>query len=166
MTEDDSPAVIHGDGVVLLPVRPEDADAVLAGVFPTDPPWPPGLHAGRGWPHEDTPHAFALLAAGSRTWVVVTDAGVVGELGTKGPPDATGAVEIGYGLAAPARGRGLGTAAVRALVEHLLGRPDVTAVDAEVDVDNVASRRLLERLGFVVVDVESERLRLRRTAAI
>ncbi len=76
---------------------------------------------------------------------------VVGELGTKAPPDEAGVVEIGYGLAAPSRGRGLGTRAVRLLVAMLLARPDVTAVAAEVAIDNLASKRLLERLGFRLI---------------
>lgn len=61
-----------------------------------------------------------------------------------------GAVEIGYGLAPVARGRGIMTEAVRALLEvaHAHG---VLAVVAETDDGNVASERVLERCGFVRV---------------
>jgi RimJ/RimL family protein N-acetyltransferase len=60
-------------------------------------------------------------------------------------------VEIGYGLAAPSRGHGLGGAAISALVTWLAERPEVRIVTAEVHVGNVASWRVLERIGFVPV---------------
>jgi RimJ/RimL family protein N-acetyltransferase len=61
-------------------------------------------------------------------------------------------VEIGYGLAAPYRGKGYGTEAVRVLADWVAAQPGVTAVTADVEVGNNASRRLLERLGFTLVD--------------
>jgi len=73
----------------------------------------------------------------------------VGDAGTFGPPDARGDVEIGYGLAAPVRGRGLAREFVPALARHLLARAEVKRVVArEVLADNVPSRRALEGAGF------------------
>src|SRR5947208_1453173 len=84
------------------------------------------LAAAPGWPHADTPPALAFAAAGGLTWLIVDDDGrVAGECGTKGPPDADGVVEIGYGLAGASRGRGLGTRAVSALLTELAARPEV-----------------------------------------
>jgi RimJ/RimL family protein N-acetyltransferase len=57
-------------------------------------------------------------------------------------------VEIGYGLAASSRGRGLGGRAVAELVAWLNEQDDVRLIEAEVHVGNEASWRLLERLGF------------------
>ena len=53
---------------------------------------------------------------------------------------------------APA-GRGLGTRAVAALVGELRARPGVRRIDAYVVADNLASRRVLERAGFGLVEV-------------
>ena len=73
---------------------------------------------------------------------------IVGEVGTKTPPDDTGTVEIGYGLAAGSRGIGLGTRAVRTLLAALADRGDIAAIEAHVEADNAASAALLRRLGF------------------
>jgi RimJ/RimL family protein N-acetyltransferase len=141
----------------LVPVRPEQADAVLGGDLG-------GHSAAPGWPHADTPHALAFLEVGGRCWLVVDGDGlVVGELGTKGPPDPAGRVEIGYGLAAASRGRGLGTAAVSALLAELAADAAVSEVVAHVALDNTASRRLLARLGFIAAgDVEAGEVRYHR----
>lgn len=149
MSSADEPVVIEGDGLVLVPVLPERVEAMLAG----------DLHpytAGRGWPHDDTAAALAFRAARGATWLIAAEGIVVGDIGTKGPPDTRGAVEIGYGLAAPSRGRGIGTRAAGLLVEWLLARPDVRRVVAHVDPANTPSARLLQRVGFTRVGTEGD----------
>ncbi|HET7530783.1 MAG TPA: GNAT family N-acetyltransferase [Mycobacteriales bacterium] len=135
---------VGGDGVTLVPVPSgaglDDVDRLTGGRSP-----------GAGWPHADTAVALTFTAAGGETWLVVdADGHVVGECGTKAPP-LDGTVEIGYGLAAASRGRGLGARAVQTLLAELSRRPDVRSVVANVAVDNLASRRLLERQGFQVI---------------
>jgi GNAT superfamily N-acetyltransferase len=135
--------IVRGDRVTLIPV-PAGVDLDALGTLTG------GRTAGRGWPHADTGAGLAFTAAGGSTWLIAdADDAVVGECGTKLPPQA-GVVEIGYGLAGPSRGRGLGTRAVGALVDWLAAQPDIDRVLAFVAMDNLASRRLLERLGFVV----------------
>jgi RimJ/RimL family protein N-acetyltransferase len=112
-----------------------------------------GHTAAPGWPHEDTAPGLGFLDSGGLAFVIIDhDDRIVGECGTKAPPTDDGMVEIGYGLAAPSRGQGLGSAAVTALVAWLAEQPEVRAVEAEVHVGNVASSRLLERLGFIPSD--------------
>ena len=83
-------------------------------------------------------------------WLVVrrADGRILGDLGTRGPPDSEGCVEIGYTLAPSARGRGIGTAAVAALVGRLAAVPGIRRLTAVTGAQNTASRRLLERQGF------------------
>jgi RimJ/RimL family protein N-acetyltransferase len=132
----------------LLAVDRKARDAALTGDLG-------GHDAAPGWPHEDTAPGLSFLESGGLAFLVIDDAGrVAGECGTKTAPDGNGVVEIGYGLAAPSRGNGLGTAAVAALVEALAARGDVQAVDAEVHVGNDPSWRLLERLGFVATEAD------------
>lgn len=140
---------ITGEDVLLVPVAADRVAAILAGELD-------GRVAGRGWPHDDTPHALAFAEQyGGLTWLVVdADGAVVGELGTKAPPDASGRVEIGYGLAAPSRGRGLGTRAVVALVGWLRAQPEISVIEARVLPTNTASVSLLRRLGFVPIGHE------------
>jgi GNAT superfamily N-acetyltransferase len=145
MTE---PEVIRAEGVSLVPVP-------VGATLDTLDDLTGGRAIGRGWPHEDTGAGLAFMASGGWTWLITDAEGViVGECGTKTPPDE-GTVEIGYGLAAPSRGKGLGTRAVRALTDWLLALPDVHRVVAHVAADNVASRRVVERLGFTVDRVEA-----------
>jgi ribosomal-protein-alanine N-acetyltransferase len=68
------------------------------------------------------------------------------------PPDRDGVVEIRYATNADQRDRGVATEAGGAFVDWLLGRPDVQAVVAECRVDNAASVRVIEKLGFALVD--------------
>ena len=130
-------------------------------------PYLPGaveaLPAAPGWPHADTTAGLAYAATGAWTWLVVDDDGrVAGECGVKGLPGPDGVVEIGYGLAGPSRGRGLGGRAVGRMLELLAEQPGVRRIDAHVVPDNLASRRLLERLGFALVEVGTDELRYTR----
>lgn len=56
--------------------------------------------------------------------------------------------ELGYWLLPESSGRGIATECVRAVLEHAYGPMELHRVAAEVEVDNHASRRLLDRLGF------------------
>lgn len=143
-----------GAQVALVPVPHEVAVAVCAGE-PVEPALAPlGLVAGAGWPHDDTADALRPLAEHGSPgddggWLVVADGAVVGDCGWRGGPDAEGDVELGYGLAAPSRGRGLGLEAVALMVAWVEQQPGVRRVVARVLAGNQASRRLLARLGFV-----------------
>jgi RimJ/RimL family protein N-acetyltransferase len=125
---------------------------------------PIGPRYGEGWPHTDTLDGvrMALLAGdpAALPWLVLWREAasdgeyVIGDIGCKGAPTADGEVEIGYGLAAPYRGRGIGTRVVRAFVRWLSDQPDVLIITAETDADNRASRLVLERVGFALVRLE------------
>ncbi|NII11963.1 GNAT family N-acetyltransferase [Oleiagrimonas sp. C23AA] len=57
--------------------------------------------------------------------------------------------EVGYGLARPHWGHGYATEAMQAVVTHAFGAMDLRRLEADIDPDNHASQRVLERLGFV-----------------
>ncbi len=106
------------------------------------------------WPHADTADALRPLAehpddTPDGTFLITEDGVVVGDCGWFGPP-TDGVVDLGYGLAPSARGRGLGTAAVSLLLDWVADRGAVQA-RAEVLPGNAASLRLLARLGFTDV---------------
>ena len=146
-----------------LRLVPQTAAAVRALVEGRDP----GLPLAEGYPHAATLDGLRLGAHHDPAqhtgddvepggwFIVLTESGaVIGDCGAKGSADERGRVEIGYGLAAPFRGRGYGGEAVAALVGWLLEDPRVRTVTAEVEVGNLASRRLLERLGFSLEDTD------------
>lgn len=57
-------------------------------------------------------------------------------------------LEIGYCLAPLHQGKGLATEAVKAVVDYCQGSLGVHRIEAMIHVDNAASMRLVERLGF------------------
>lgn len=145
---------LAGERVTLIPVPPEVCVAVVSGTGLDAAVTALGLTAAPGWPHADTADALRPLAEhggpGSTdgTFLIAVDGELVGECGRLGGPDLAGDVEIGYGLAPPARRRGLGTEAVGVLTAWLERQPGVRRVTADAHVGNEASRRLLARLGF------------------
>lgn len=82
----------------------------------------------------------------------------VGGCAFKGPPDAHGVVELGYGIDEEHRGRGYATEAAAALARFALADGRVEIVRAHTKLDNDASARVLEKCGFTklgkVVDPE------------
>jgi ribosomal-protein-alanine N-acetyltransferase len=151
--------------LVLAPQTLDSARALLAGDET-------GLLLAEGYPHPDTLDALRLFAehgSGDEDggwYVTLADGRVIGDCGTLGWTDEHGRVEIGYGLAAPYRGKGYGTEAVRVLADWVAAQPGVTAVTASVEVTNVASRKLLERLGFAVVGTVDRHWQLVRPASV
>ncbi len=116
-----------------------------------------GLTSAPEWPAPVVRRRFAEgfpgVGAGARfgVWVVIEVATrtLIGDVGFHGPPDAAGALEIGYALAPAWRGRGYATEAVGLLCEWAEAQEGVTGLTARTDPDNAASARVLDRLGFV-----------------
>ena len=86
-------------------------------------------------------------AWGSRFFVTDDPPELVGWGGFKGPPN-DGVVELGYEIAESRRGRGLATAATRAMVEEAFADERVRAVIAHTLAEPNASNRVLEKVGF------------------
>ena len=118
---------IDAGSVSLQPVTRRIAQAVLEGE-------PITRKFESGALHDRIPQAmgFAILHIDSgaaavlpTVWLVArrSDGQILGDIGTHGPPDSEGCVEIGYSLAPSARGKGIGTAAVAALVGRLAAVP-------------------------------------------
>ena len=82
-------------------------------------------------------------------WMIGSKEGThIGELCFKGI-DESGSTEIGYGIAENHQGCGYATEAVTATVAWALEQKEINCVTAEVDKDNIASVRVLEKSGFL-----------------
>lgn len=84
-------------------------------------------------------------------WLIILSAENtgVGLVGFKGKPDASGAVEIGYGIDPGYQGKGYMTEAVGALANWAFAHPECKAITAHgVRFDNLASQKVLEKNGF------------------
>ncbi|UGB38700.1 GNAT family N-acetyltransferase [Frateuria soli] len=92
--------------------------------------------------------------------IVARESGeILGGCRFKGEP-VDGRVEIGYGVARSARRRGVATAAVVRMIGLAADSGLVRYVDAHILPDNIASSRVVSRLGFsrlgTVVDPDGE----------
>lgn len=116
------------------------------------------VHFPAEWPGDALDHFPGMAqhlrhAPGAESWggTLIEKEGLiaVGQLGTKGPPDSAGAVDIGYGLNASFEGRGYMTEAVQGFAGWLLAQQGVRRVTADCLESNVGSVRVLEKAGFV-----------------
>lgn len=85
--------------------------------------------------------------------IVMRDASsrVVGHIGFHGPPNESGAVEIGYTVFPEHRRRGIAIEAVRAMFDWALEERGDLRFVASVSPSNAPSLALVRKLGFVVV---------------
>ncbi|BBA95389.1 hypothetical protein RVR_226 [Actinacidiphila reveromycinica] len=153
-SHDGGSLVLSQGRLILREQLPEEA-ALLAEGKPGAFTWIDGV------PGEGTSSAATMTVAAASAGVYrpgwglfviqrAEDLTALGGVGFHGAPDR-GAVEIGYDLAASARGRGWATDAARALCQWALGQPDVAVVLATTEPGNRASQAVLERIGFVRV---------------
>jgi RimJ/RimL family protein N-acetyltransferase len=88
----------------------------------------------------------------SATFGIHADAieGAAGGVGVRFLPDLDeGGAEVGYWVAADARGRGIATRATRAAAQWAFGSvPDLARVQLRADTQNIASNRVAEKAGF------------------
>lgn len=142
---------MHTARLTLRPFRSDDAEA-FAGYRSRDE-----VARYQDWTIPFTVEAAHVFIAGQAVlgwpspgeWLQVAvehDGRLAGDVGI-GWSSTGRRVTIGYTLAPDHQGRGLGTEAVEAVVDRLLG-DGVRRLDATLDPHNVASMRLLERLGF------------------
>lgn len=73
---------------------------------------------------------------------------LIGDLGFGGKPDESGSLEIGYEVFAAYRNQGYGFEAVEAVVNWAFSHPELKRLIAHCPVDNLASIRILEKLGM------------------
>lgn len=134
--------------VLLRPISPSAADAVLGGRAPE------GLRLAEDYPTEFSTEVAARVADGGDALgpYFIHRAGddvVVGEIG--GTLVGAGVVETGYAVVASCWGRGYATDALRALVALARERGDVARIVAHAPVDRPASGRVLEKAGFELI---------------
>ena len=145
--------------LLLRPGWAEDAPAIAAAIADemivrnlATAPWPYTLRDAEAFlaqPRDPVLPSFLIFER--------TDAAprLVGACGIGRRP--SGAVELGYWIARPFWGRGIATEACRALIDiaRTLG---LTQLEGSHFVDNPASGRVLEKLGFTPIGITAPRI--------
>ncbi len=135
--------------------RPEDAAELAAAL--DNPKIHANLRDGLPLPYTKADAAAfisAMLAAeqdSQYTWAIVADGHVAGSIGLfRGGNIHRCTAEMGYYVAEPYWGKGVATQAVSAACAFAFASTDLLRVHAEPFSDNAASRRVLEKAGFVL----------------
>ena len=147
----------------LVLLEPESARALAAGDDHNGHPW------AAGYPLASTLLSAELTAAaaaqdrplgefGSYQVIRRADGCVIGDVGFMGPPDETGAVLLGCAITEDARGQGYATEALCALLDWARDQTGLTCVLADTTRSNLASQRLLERVGLHRIGEDGELL--------
>ena len=135
----------------------EEAEALGAGEPPA------GWAYASGFPMPDTRDGVGLFlrhgdqAFGFHFVVRLEDQLVIGEIGFVGPPQ-NAAVTIGYAIVPAARGQGYATEALSVLLDWARQQSGLTCVLADTTRSNLASQRLLERVGLHRIGEDGELL--------
>jgi RimJ/RimL family protein N-acetyltransferase len=143
---------LEGERVILRDWRDEDAPALapVCGEWDvcafTSLPWRYSEAEALAWierqRHKRTAGTVLALAIQGRN-----DERALGNVNLACRPDADREAEIGYWLIPEARGRGLVTAAASLLIEWALANLGLDRVELAILPQNLASRRVAERLG-------------------
>lgn len=93
-------------------------------------------------------------------WMVIdkTSNRLVAELGFKGPPNARGEVEIGYGTFPRCRGRGYMPEAIQGMLGWARKLAGVKSLTAETEQDNESSIQVLKKTNFKLINKRDTRL--------
>lgn len=138
--------------------RPEDAAAISA--YRSDPE----VRRYQGWERTDPEHIRAEIEEMARRvpgapggWVQFSveqrgDGRLVGDVGIAPVDGEPGALKVGYTIAPAFQGGGFATEAVRALVAYAFDTLDADAVRAYASARNVASIRVMEKVGMRFVE--------------
>ena len=131
--------------LTLRSAREDDLEAIHAVL--SDPRatrwWSTPPHDSLDQTHDWLEGMIANTAAGAADFVVEYSGRVVGKAGCWKAPD------VGYILHPDVWGRGLASEALGAVIDHVFATTDLDTLTADVDPNNAASIKLLERLGFV-----------------
>ncbi|MEV6814053.1 GNAT family N-acetyltransferase [Micromonospora sp. NPDC051296] len=148
-----TPPTIEAYGIRLRPFRLDDVADIAAGC--ADPlvqryldalPSPYTEADARYWVTEGAPAAFTAGGAAYAIADPATDR-LLGTVGLSHPVPQRSQAEIGYWVAPWARGRGVATAATRALAAHAFAA-GTARLELLADVENAASQRVALAAGF------------------
>src|SRR2546429_3570308 len=156
-------AVINTDRITLIPAMIEFVELLIAEEYAragklldvsVPHGWPSDVEARDGLHH----HLQAMKDdAREGLWrirliVLRETRTVAGSINLKGQPRESGDVEIGWGVNPEYRRQGIATESAREVIAWAFDQEGVRRIIATIPEDNIASRRVAERLGMRLTD--------------
>lgn len=140
---------LEGELVILRPLSMDEFDQEWANRLEMDPSVQPIM------PTRDALRVrferSGIMESGALDLAIEVSGRMIGGIQTYVPPDRalpSGAFEIGISIDEPMQRKGHGTEAVRLLVGWLFSDAGATRIHMPTVTDNVAMRRVAERVGF------------------
>ncbi len=126
-----------------------------------------GINNNGKWPLPDTMDILHFIkdnmnkndvVSGFDVWMVVKKDGmtVIGDAGFKGEPNEAGEIEIGFGLIPEEQQKGYGYELACALMDWAAQQAEVKIIKADCLLDNIGSKKLLQKCGMSEVSRDSE----------
>ncbi len=153
-------AELRTERLILRRYRPEDAEE-LYRYFGTEP----AMYQYSGWNPYATPEMAAEAVrrqiAGYEDphfygWVIDFEDVVFGTIGAYDYREDQ--IEVGFSIEKRCWGRGYATEALKAVVQYLTENEGIPCVSAWCAKENIGSRRVLEKAGMRLVDIEKDGL--------
>lgn len=155
---------LQTERLFLIPYSPEIIEMISGDKMALSKRW--GWEVPGDWPWSEVVDAlpfFAQLASdptqlGWGAWLIIEAEHhrIIGDAGFGGKPDADGRVEMGYNIVKADRQQGYGFEAVQALVNWAKSQPKLKKIVATCPVENIASIRIVEKLGMECVQTTEE----------
>jgi RimJ/RimL family protein N-acetyltransferase len=147
--------VLQDAGVTLRPFRSEEYETLWReethdrGAFET--PWSDDDDRAKAKVHARVDHSGTWRDGRVLDLAIDVDGEVVGDIQARCDPEFAppGLFDLGIGLFAAGRGRGIGTTAITLLTAFLFDEEQAVRVFLSTDLDNTAMRRAAEKAGFV-----------------
>jgi len=146
--------VLRDAGVTLRPFGPGDFEVVWReetrdrGAF--EAPWSADDATAKAQVRVRVDHSGSWRDGRVLDLAVVVDDEIVGDIQARRDPAYAppGIYDLGIGLFAARRGRGVGTIAIRTLTRFLFEEEHASRVTLSTDIENAAMRRVAEKAGF------------------
>jgi ribosomal-protein-alanine N-acetyltransferase len=145
------PEIIETERLILRKPRMEDAPAVFSGWVQD----PAVTHFLTWRPHENIGQTESMLAGTITDWegdtrfhfmIALKNGGLIGRIGLRIEGHR---VELGYVMNKAYHGKGYMTEVVRAIIHWAFQQPSIYRVYATTGVDNIASQRVMEKVGML-----------------
>jgi ribosomal-protein-alanine N-acetyltransferase len=126
-----------------------------------------GVGVPDSWPGSDLAEALPIFVKNIDPsnpvwdWLIIhkADRVLIGDVGFMGGPDEEGVVEIGYSIVPEYRNQGYATEMASSLIQWALQRQEIKMIIAKTLKDNIASIKVLVKIGMHCVGVEGDYLK-------